>query len=147
MLYTEATMKAMCLAYNAHHGQLDKGGAPYINHPFHVAESMHTESETVAALLHDVVEDTPITLSDLKKEGFPAEAIEAVRLLTKQDGIPYDVYIQRVKENPIARAVKIADIQHNMDLSRVGFTEATAPDHYLTRRKKYARALETLQNE
>lgn len=144
MLYTEQTAKAMALAYKAHHGQLDKGGMPYINHPLHVAESMLTESETVAALLHDVVEDSILTVDDLRKRGFPNDAVEAVRLLTKVSGQNYEDYIRAVKANAIARRVKIADLRHNMDLSRIGMTEANATPSARARREKYAHSLEYL---
>lgn len=144
MIYTEQTMKAMRVAYDVHHGQLDKGGAPYINHPLHVAESMRTEDETIAALLHDVVEDGDITLNDLRHEGFSSESIEAVRLLTKCDGTDYETYIQNIKANPIARRVKIADLQHNMDLSRIGMTEETMTPAVRVRREKYLHSYDVL---
>lgn len=147
MIYTALTMKAMRVAYDAHHGQLDKGGAPYISHPLHVAESMTDESATIAALLHDVVEDTYLTCEDLLREGFPKDAVEAVRLLTKNDSVPYDEYVRRVKENPIARRVKISDLRHNMDLSRIGMTEETMTGSVRARREKYAHSLEYLLND
>lgn len=146
MIYTEKTMKAMRLAYDVHHGHLDKGGMPYINHPLHVAEDMRTESETIAALLHDVVEDGDVTFGDLLREGFPPEAVDAVRALTKADGVPYDAYIRGVKQNPIARRVKIADLRHNMDLSRIGMTEETATPSARARREKYIHSCDYLTN-
>ena len=144
MIYTEQTMKAMRIAYDAHHGQSDKGGAPYINHPFHVAESMRTEDETIAALLHDVVEDTPLTCDDLLREGFSPAAVDAVRLLTKSDDTDYDVYIRAIRENPIARRVKISDLTHNMDLSRIGMTEETMTPSVRARREKYQHSYDFL---
>lgn len=144
MIYTDKTMKAMRLAYDVHHGQLDKGGAPYINHPLHVAESMQTEDETVAALLHDVAEDGNITFGDLLREGFSAESVDAVRLLTKTGGADYESYIRSIKANPIARRVKIADLQHNMDLSRIGMTEETATPSARARREKYLHSYDYL---
>lgn len=144
MIYTEQTMKAMRIAYDAHHGQLDKGGAPYINHPFHVAESMRTEDETVAALLHDIVEDTPVTFDDLLRAGFSAAAVDAVRLLTKSDDADYDAYIRAIKENPIARRVKISDLRHNMTLSRIGMTESTMTPSVRARREKYQHSYDFL---
>ena len=88
MIYTELTIRAMNLAYTAHHGQFDKGGVPYIFHPIHLAEQMEDELSCCAALLHDVAEDTDITLEDLAAE-FPPEVVGAVRLLTHEEGIPF----------------------------------------------------------
>lgn len=119
MIYTDMTKKAMKLAYRAHEGQVDKSGLPYIFHPFHVAEQMKDEFSTAAALLHDVVEDTKVTFSELEKEGFPEEVLAAVRLLTRKEGEPYLEYIRKIKENPIATEVKLADIAHNSDTSRL----------------------------
>lgn len=144
MIYTEKTMKAMRLAYKVHHGQLDKGGMPYINHPLHVAESMRTEDETVAALLHDVVEDGDVTLPELLREGFSPESVEAVRLLTKTDDTDYDAYIRSIKDNPIARRVKVADLQHNMNLSRIGMTEENMTPPVRARREKYLHSYDYL---
>ena len=101
MIYTELTQKAMNIAYNAHHGQLDKGGAPYILHPVHLAEEMTDEISTCVALLHDVVEDTPVTLEELADQ-FPPAVIEALEVITHKEGEPYGDYVRRVKENPIA---------------------------------------------
>lgn len=125
MIYTPLTKKAMCLAYRAHHGQLDYNGVPYIFHPIHLAEAMDDEISCCVALLHDTVEDTFITPDDLKA-AFPAEVVEAVRLLTHEDGVDYFDYVRTIKDNPIARKVKLADLAHNMDQSRCigsGLTE------------------------
>ena len=118
MLYTKLTTEAMKIAYEAHHGQVDKGGLPYILHPIHLAEQMEDEYSTCVALLHDVVEDTNVTLEDLKKI-FPQPVIEAVALMTHAKEEPYLEYVARVKTNPIAKAVKLADIAHNSDQSRI----------------------------
>ena len=118
MIYTAKTQKAIELAYRAHQGQVDKAGWPYIFHPYHVAEQMTTEDTVVAALLHDVVEDTSYTLEDIAAMGFGAPVVEALALLTHDKDRPYAAYIDRIKDNPIARAVKIADLQHNCDTSR-----------------------------
>lgn len=112
MLYTQLTVTAMKLAYSAHHGQVDKGGVPYIFHPFHLAEQMEDEISCTAALLHDVVEDTDITLEQLA-ELFPPEVIDVLRLLTHEEGVPYMDYLARLAPNPIARRIKLADIAHN----------------------------------
>lgn len=123
MLYTNLTTKAMKIAYTAHHGQVDKGGLPYIFHPYHLAEQMHDEISCCAALLHDVVEDTDVTMEDLAKE-FPEEVIDVLKLLTHRKGVPYFDYVRKIKENPIAVRIKLADIAHNSDQSRCpGLTE------------------------
>lgn len=117
MVYTELTNKAMKIAYAAHHGQLDKSGLPYIFHPIHLAEQMEEEISCCVALLHDVVEDTHVTMEELAKE-FPAEVIEALKLLTHADDVEYFTYVRAIKANPIAKKVKLADIAHNSDQSR-----------------------------
>ena len=97
MVYTELTKKAMNIAYDAHHGQYDKGGVPYIYHPIHLAEQMDSEYECIVALLHDVVEDTDVSINDLGKI-FPKEVIEAIKLLTHDVTIEYMEYIRNIKE-------------------------------------------------
>ena len=143
MIYTELTNKAIQIAYEAHHGQVDKGGVPYIFHPYHLAEQMDDEISTCAALLHDVVEDTDITFEDLSKE-FPAEVMEVLKLLTHADDEDYYVYVRRLKDNPIAKKIKLADIAHNSDQSRLVGTDmdnAKTKEYF---RKKYAKATEIL---
>lgn len=120
MIYTDKTKKAMKLCYEAHKNQVDKSGLPYVFHPAHVAEQMTDEATTIVALLHDVVEDTDYTLEDLAAEGFEKEILEAVALMTHEDDVPYLDYVAKLKNNPIARAVKLADLAHNSDLSRIG---------------------------
>ena len=107
----------MRIAYDAHHGQVDKGGLPYIFHPMHLAEAMEDEISCCAALLHDVVEDTDVTMEDLAKE-FPDEVIEVLKLLTHPKEVPYFDYVRNIKGNPIAVKIKLADIAHNSDQSR-----------------------------
>ena len=119
MIYTEQVNRALRLAYEAHQGQFDKSGVPYVFHPLHLAEQMPDEESIVAALLHDVVEDTDYSLEDLKSMGFPPKALEAVALLTHTGEEPYLRYVARIKENPIAKRVKLADLRHNSDLSRI----------------------------
>ena len=119
MVYSELTNKAMNIAYDAHHGQYDKGGVPYIFHPIHLAEQMETEEECIVALLHDVVEDTDVTFEELEKE-FSNEVIDALRLLTHDKDEEYMEYVKRIKTNEIARKVKMADIMHNYDKTRIG---------------------------
>ena len=120
MIYTDKTKRAMKLCYEAHKGQVDKTGVPYVFHPFHVAEQMTDEATTIVALLHDVVEDTDYTLEDIAALGFGQEVVDAVALMTHEDDVPYLEYVARLKDNPLARAVKLADLAHNSDLSRLG---------------------------
>jgi len=101
--------RAIAIAARAHEGQVDKAGVPYILHPLRMMLSVDTPEARMAAVLHDVVEDTPVTLEQLRAEGFPDSVIEAVRTLTKRDGEDYDAFIRRVGPNPIARQVKPAD--------------------------------------
>lgn len=143
MIYTALTKKAMQIAYAAHHGQTDKTGVPYIFHPMHLAEQMEDEYSACAALLHDVVEDTELTFSDLEAEGFPAEVIEALKLLTHDPAVPYLDYVKAVRPNPIARAVKLADLRHNSDLTRLD----TVDERALQRVEKYAKAIAILTEE
>lgn len=118
MIYTKSTRKAMKIAYDAHHGQLDKSGVPYVCHPIHLAEQMQTEEECIVALLHDVVEDTNITFEQLEKE-FSANVIQALKLLTYDDSVPYMDYVRKLKNNSIAKNVKLADLRHNSDVTRL----------------------------
>ena len=137
MIYTTFTKKALRISFNAHKNQLDKSGMPYVYHPFHVAEQMKDEYSTCVALLHDVVEDTDITLDELKSNGFPDEVIEALLLMTHSDDVPYLDYIRNLKDNPIARKVKSADLAHNSDLSRLDVVDEKAVE----RVNKYKQAM------
>lgn len=139
MINTKLTRKAMIIAYNAHQNQFDKANIPYIYHPIHIAEQMETELECIVALLHDVVEDTDITLNDLEKE-FPQEVIYLLKILTHDKKIDYIEYIKKVKTNPIATKIKIADLKHNSDITRL--ENITTTD--LKRIEKYKKALEIL---
>ncbi|OQX06490.1 MAG: GTP pyrophosphokinase [Desulfobacteraceae bacterium IS3] len=113
--------KAIALAANAHAGQKDKAGYPYILHPLRVMLNMTTESEMIAAVLHDIVEDTQITSEELRRQGFSEDILDAVRLLTKQDKDKQDYlsYIGQIRQNPIARKVKLADLEDNMNIRRL----------------------------
>ena len=142
MIYTEMTIKAMKIAYEAHLGQLDYNGVPYIFHPYHLAEQMDDEISCTVALLHDVVEDTPITLSDLEQI-FPMQVVEIVRLLTHDENIDYFDYIQEIKKNPIATKVKLEDLKHNSDESRSIGSNLTE-EQLLYWKTKYAKAKEIL---
>lgn len=137
MIYTEETKKALKLCYKAHEGQVDRGDLPYVFHPFHLAEQMDDEASTVTALLHDVVEDTNYTIGDLRTMGFSEEVIGALSLMTHDDAVPYMDYVRALSYNPIAVKVKLADLRHNMDLTRLDH-EPTEKD--LQRRQKYREA-------
>ena len=140
MIYTAQTKKALKLCFEAHKNQVDKAGLPYVFHPFHLAEQMKDEASTVTALLHDVVEDTDYTLADLRVMGFSAEVLSALALLTHDDAVPYLEYIRQLSRNPIARAVKLADLAHNSDLSRL--EQITDADR--KRAEKYQEAIRLL---
>ena len=140
MIYTELTKKALKLCFEAHKNQVDKTGVPYVFHPFHLAEQMTDEISTVCALLHDVVEDTEYGFSDLRAMGFPQEAIEVLTLLTHEEGVPYMEYVKKIKTNPIAKQVKISDLKHNSDLTRMDMVDERA----LQRTEKYKEALKLL---
>lgn len=142
MIYTELTNKALRIAYAAHAGQLDKCGAPYIFHPAHVAEQMDDEVSTCVALLHDVVEDSDVTLDDLARE-FPPEVVEGVRLMTHDPAVDYLDYVRAVKGNPVAEKVKLADLAHNSDQTRFA-GRPVAPEELERRRRKYDAAREIL---
>jgi (p)ppGpp synthase/HD superfamily hydrolase len=131
---------ALMLAAMAHRGQVDKAGQPYILHPIRLMLAMTGEQERMAALLHDVVEDSDVTLGDLTVAGYPVEVIETVGLLTHPAGMEYFDYIGRVRENPIARRVKVADLKDNLDLSRI----ASPSEKDRERMEKYRAALEIL---
>ena len=143
MIYTAQTKKALKLCFEAHRNQVDKSGLPYVFHPFHLAEQMTDEATTIAALLHDVVEDTAYTLDDLRGMGFPAEALDALALLTHDPTVPYMDYVARIKMNPVAKAVKLADLRHNSDLSRLDSIDKKAR----ARVEKYRSAIARLEEE
>lgn len=140
MIYTEQTKKALKLCFEAHKDQVDKSGMPYVFHPFHLAEQMTDEDTTIVALLHDVVEDTDYTLEDLKNMGFSQQVLEAIALMTHEEDVPYLEYVAKIKENPIAKAVKLADIDHNSDQTRLDPEDPRIPYW----QEKYAAARKTL---
>ena len=142
MIYTPLTKKALRLCFDAHKEQVDKTGLPYVFHPFHLAEQMTDELSVVCALLHDVVEDTSLTLEDLSKMGFPARVTEVLALLTHDPAVPYFDYVTAIASDPIAREVKLADLRHNSDLSRMDESEI---DEWAQKRtEKYKKAIELL---
>lgn len=129
----------MKLAYAAHHGQADKGGVPYIFHPMHLAEQMEDEISCAAALLHDVVEDTPITIEELEEQ-FPPEVTEVLRLLTHPKGEPYMDYVRRLAPHPVARKIKLADLAHNDNEERTAACGCISPETRQRLKQKYAEA-------
>lgn len=137
MIYTDMTKKALKLCFEAHKEQTDKSGLPYVFHPFHLAEQMCTEETTIVALLHDVIEDTDYTIEDLIKAGFNKTITDAITLMTHADNVDYMDYVRAIKENPIAKAVKLADLAHNSDLSRLDIID----EKVLRRVEKYKQAM------
>ena len=140
MLYTPMTKAAMRLCFEAHKDQMDKSGVPYAFHPIHVAEQMSTEEETCVALLHDVIEDTPLGVNDLRAAGMSEPVVQALLLITHAKEVPYLDYVANLAPNPIARKVKLADLRHNSDKTRTD----TVTERDLERLEKYDRAREIL---
>ena len=134
---------AVSIAARAHRGQKDKAGAPYLLHPLRMMLRMETEAAMMAAVLHDVVEDTDWTLERLREEGFSDEVLEAVDCLTHREGESYQQFVERVLTNPIARQVKIADLEDNMNVRRIG----QLGPRDLERLEKYHRAWRVLTGE
>ena len=140
MLYTSLTKKAMKIAFEAHKEQVDKTGMPYIYHPIHLAEQADTEIECVVCLLHDVLEDSNISIDNLEKE-FPSEVIELLKLLTRKKAESYMEYIKKIKCNETAVKIKILDIKHNLcedRLDNMGIKD-------MIRKEKYKLALKMLE--
>lgn len=142
MIYTEMTKKALKICFNAHKEQVDKTGLPYVFHPFHLAEQMDDEDSVCVALLHDTVEDTDITFDDLINEGFNTNVINALKLLTHNDGSDYMDYVRKIKTNPLAAKVKLADLKHNSDLTRLNLSLDKIPPKY----DMYLEAIKFLEN-
>ena len=131
---------AKFIAIQAHEGQLDKAGKPYIEHPRTVADAVEDDVAKAVAWLHDVVEDTSMTFDDLQAAGIASEVINHLRLLTHDKSVPYMEYIAALKNDPVAREVKLADLRHNSDLSRLN----TITDKDRERLVKYQQAMELL---
>jgi guanosine-3',5'-bis(diphosphate) 3'-pyrophosphohydrolase len=129
---------AIILATKAHRGQVDKANKPYILHPLRVMLKMDTEAEMMTAVLHDVIEDTKMSMDDLSD--YPEEVREAIYRLTHDEKVEYFDYVMACKENPIARKVKMADAQDNADLTRI--IDPNEKDQ--KRRKKYQKVIEIL---
>lgn len=141
MIYTNLTKKAMKICFKAHKSQVDKSGMPYVYHPFHLAEQMSDEDTTVAALLHDTAEDTDITFEYLIEQGIPEHIMEALKLLTHDESVPYLDYVKMIKKNNIAKTVKLADLKHNSDLTRLD----EIGENDIARVKKYEKAIAILK--
>ncbi len=140
MIYTKMTKLAMKISFDGHRDQVDKTGLPYVFHPFHLAECMNDEAAVVVALLHDVIEDTDMTAERLLEVGISKECVDAISLMTHAPEVPYMDYVKEIKKNPIARAVKIADLRHNSDMTRLDVID----EYAIKRAEKYKAALELL---
>ena len=136
--------RAIEIATEAHQGQLDKAGKDYIGHPLRVMEMGKTENEKIVGVLHDVIEDTDWTFEKLAAEGFSQEIISALRCVTKlSENENYDDFIERIKRNPLATAVKLNDLTDNMDIRRLPYLS----DKDIKRLKKYLKAYKKLIGE
>lgn len=133
--------KAITIATIAHQGQKDKAGQPYILHPLRVMFSTKGEVERICAVLHDVIEDTDVSMDDLRNEGFSEEVLSVLDAVTKRDGESYDDFISRILPNPVACRVKLADLNDNMDLSRI--KNPTEKD--FQRIEKYRKAVDRIE--
>lgn len=131
----------MRIAYDAHAGQVDKTGLPYIYHPIHLAESMTDENSVITALLHDVIEDTNLTIDELAREGFHEDVLTALTLLTHNPAEEYMDYISRISTCPLARKIKLADLRHNSDPTRLDSVDEKTARRF----EKYARAIRLLE--
>ena len=127
--------RAIEIASTAHRDQTRKNGDPYVLHPLRLMFQVEGDLPRMAAVLHDVVEDTDWTLEDLKSEGFPEELIEALDLLTHRDGVPYEEFVMQLATNEIARQVKLADLRDNINLLEI----PELSDRGLERARKYHR--------
>lgn len=134
--------RAIAIAAEAHRGQTDKAGAPYILHPLRVMLRLRGADERIVGVLHDLIEDTDWTLERLRSEGFSPAVIDGVDAVTRRDGENYEAFVLRAGRDPLGRRVKLADLQDNSDLSRI--PEPTAKDR--ERLERYRRAIELLEN-
>ena len=134
--------RAIAIAAEAHAGQVDKAGAPYVLHPLRMMLQLSSTDERIVAVLHDVCEDCPgWTFDRLRGEGFPPHIIEALGSVTKRDGEDYEAFVLRAAANPLGRFVKLADLRDNSDLSRI----ASPSDNDLKRLEKYRRAIALIE--
>ena len=135
--------EALLIAVVAHKGQKDKAGEPYIFHPLRLMFRVNSPEEKIVALLHDVVEDSNVTLTDLKRKGFGGEVIKAVSLLTHDKAVSYQDYVKKIKPNPLAKSIKVADLEDNMNITRL---KIKTPDDE-ERLKKYQWAHQFLNTQ
>lgn len=133
--------KAIEIALRAHAGQKCKDGTPYVLHPLRIMTRMGTDEERIAAVLHDVVEDSEVTLDDLRAAGFPENVLAVVKLLTHEEGVSYEDYVERLKTHPVARRIKVADLEDNSDIRRLSGIE----EKDIERLRKYHRAWQILR--
>ncbi len=132
---------ALRIAVRVHAGAVDKAGQPYILHPLRVMLRLSTATERVVAILHDVVEDGDVTLDDLRAEGFRDEVVDAVDHVTRREGKTYEAFIERIAPHPLARRVKIADLEDNMDVTRL----VVIGERDVERMQRYLRAWRRLR--
>ena len=135
--------KAIHIAVEAHKGQFDKSGKPYILHPLRMMMKFRDEQSQIVAILHDVIEDTPVTMQDIRDHGFSETIINALDCVTERDGESYDDFILRISENKLATKVKIEDIRDNMDVNRLDEIK----DKDIARLKKYHKSLRILEKQ
>ena len=140
--YNEQFQIALELAVEKHKNQTDKAGNPYILHPLHVMENVNSKEGKIVAILHDIIEDTDITENYLLKIGLSKRIVDAVVALTRSEDIDYQEYIKTLSSNPLAKEVKLADLEHNMDLKRL----PTLEEQDLERNRKYQIAYHYLIN-
>lgn len=134
---------AIALAVEAHRGQLDKNGSPYILHPLRVMLRLEGELERTVGILHDVVEDTAYTFEDLRQMGYSEEVITALDGVTRREQESYEEFVNRSQSHPVSRRVKLADLEDNMDVRR---WQAEPSEKDFERLKRYRRAWEQLKN-
>lgn len=150
MIYTELVKKAMEICLDAHRGQFDKGGYPYVFHPIHIAEQMDTEDEIIVALLHDVLEMSHYSIRDFMDAGFSTKVIHSLCVLTRFPEDPYlktyEEYIENIKGDAIATKVKLADLKHNLDTTRLHTAKLSDPNLYQSLMKRYRKAVELLES-
>lgn len=132
--------KAIAIAVEAHRGQIDKAGKPYILHPMRVMLAGKNQDEMICGILHDVIEDTPVSIDMLAQEGFSESVLDALKLLTHDRSIPYRTYIEAIPPNPLALQVKLYDLHDNLNRERLG--TLTLEDE--RRMEKYRRSQEYL---
>lgn len=140
--YNEQLQFALELAIEKHKNQTDKSGKPYILHPLHVMETVQSDDAKIVAILHDIIEDTDVTEEDLLKAGLSKHIVDAIVMLSKPYDEDYMDYVKKVASNPLAKEVKLADLQHNMDLRRL----STLKERDLVRNRKYQIAYHYLIN-